>query len=335
MHRPKFRLLQKRSCRGHDMSIARPPHGPIRVAALMICTRDRPEALADCLASCARLERRNGLTIKICLADNNAQPQEEQIRLLGAAYDLDLLYDHEPKRGYASVRNRALRLCLAAGADAGVFIDDDSSATPGLVAEHVAALERYDADAILGTIDGLSRRPKEGRRVFKAGTGNVSIRRWVFDPEGAGLAFDPRLDLLGFEDWEFFNDLIACGGAIYQSTRAISISRPGIDAAPTSVARPYADRRAFAMMEGRNEVATTRIRHGLAKAGLKAARRHLPLIARGAVGVVAARLGSGEAGEAARLKLAKGIAGLEGLWRPGFERPLARLGELVEVDPEP
>ncbi len=316
----------------------RPPLTPIRTAALMICTRDRPDEIADCLTACASLIKPAGLSIVICVADNNAEPQEESIRWSGAGNGLDLHYGHEPRRGYASVRNCALDLARAAGADIAIFIDDDSTPDPGLVAEHVDAMLRYGADAILGRIEGLSQRPQEGRRVFKAGTGNVSMRRWVFDPAGAGIRFDDRLNLLGFEDWEFFGDLIRAGGLIFQSTRPVSISRPGVDAAPTSPDRPYAARRAFAMMEGRNEIAVTRIRHGFSTAAAKALRRHLPLIARGLSGVVAAKFstehGTGVgrlAAETARLRIVRGSAGLAGLWRPGFERPLARRGELVEV----
>ena len=312
----------------------------IRTAALMICTRDRPQEIADCLASCALLIGPPELRVVICVADNNDVRQEEAIRIAGANHGLDLRYGHEPERGYASVRNCALELALGVGADMAVFIDDDSSADPGLIVAHAAAMERYGADAILGRIEGLSQRPKEGRRVWKAGTGNVSMRRWVFDSEhGAGLRFDPRLNLLGFEDWEFFGDLIRHGGVIYQSTAPVSISRPGIEATPASAARPYADRRAFAMMEGRNEIATTRIRHGFGAAFVKAARRQAPLLLRGLTGLAGAAMAGisdpekGRArGEVARLRLVRARGGITGLWRPGFDRPLARRGELREVE---
>ena len=312
------------------MSAPRPPLTPIRTAALMVCTRDRPQEIADCLASCAKLERPDGMRIVVCIADNNAIPQEQAIRTAAAAHGLELSYGYEPQRGYASVRNRALGLALAAGADLAIFIDDDSTAHPRLIAAHAAALHRYQADAILGRIEGLSLRPVEGRRVWKAGTGNVSMRRWVFDPvEGLGLRFDPRLNILGFEDWEFFGDLVGRGGIIFQSTEPVSISRPTLESAPTSAERPFDARRAFAMMEGRNEIAVTRIRHGLAAAAVKTLRRHVPLLLRGLAGAATSR--NSAKIEIARLRIAKARAGLAGLWRPGFERPLARQGTLVET----
>ena len=316
------------------MRADRPPLEQIRTAALMICTRDRPAELADCLASCAHLERREGMRIVICVADNNPAPQERSVRELATSHGLDLIYGHEPTRGYASVRNRALELARAAAADMAVFIDDDSTAHPRLVTAHAAALTRYQADAILGRIEGLSQRPVEGRRVWKAGTGNVAMRRWVYDTTGLDLRFDPRLNLLGFEDWEFFGDLVAAGGIIYQSTEPISISAPTLEATPMSPERSFELRRVFAMMEGRNEIAVTRLRHGLFRASLKALRRHTPLLLRGIGGMalsVGRSKGSQLKQETARLRVAKANAAMTGLWRPGFERPRARRGELLEL----
>jgi hypothetical protein len=321
-------------------------HPPIRTAALMVCTRDRPREIADCLASCADLDSvlEDGRIVRIvvCVADNNDPPCEVEIRDLGSRHGLDLRYGHEPRRGYASVRNRALALALQSGAGLAVFIDDDSTADPGLVVEHVAAAERYGADAILGRIEGLSQHAREGRRVTKAGTGNVSIRRRVFDAEGGlGLRFDPRLDLIGFEDFEFFGDLVRAGGAIYQSIRPVVVSAPTAEAAPTSPDRPLADRLTFARMEGRNEIAVARMRHGAAAAVSRLARRHGPQLVRGATGLIAGpilavrdRDRGRRRHEAARVSLAKVCAGFTGLWRPAYDRPLARRGTLREVTPE-
>lgn len=311
----------------------------IRTVALMVCTRDRPQAIADCLASFAGMAALPDVALVVCIADNNEIPQEEALRLLGAMHGLDLRYAHEPVRGYASVRNRALGLALVAQADLAVFIDDDSTAAPGLVAGHIAAIERYRADAVLGRVDGLSQRSREGHRLLKAATRNVSMRRWVFDDvDGAGLRFDTRLNLLGFEDFEFFGDLVRRGGVIYESMMPVAISQPMPDADPSGSHRPFAARRAFAIMEGRNEIAAARLRHGIGTALVRLARRHGPQLVRGLGGAMSApllglldpargRLRS----EKAAIRLAKVAAGVGGLWRPGYERPLARQGRLVEV----
>ena len=171
------------------------------------------------------------------------------------------------------------------------------------------------------------------------GTGNISMRRSVFDPaHGLGLRFDPQLNLLGFEDFEFFGDLIRAGGTIFQSTRAISISRPTPDALPNSAERPLEARRVFAMMEGRNEIVSTRLRHGMGASLLRLVRRQTPQLVRGLVSAcvwpLLALVRSSKAQrrrEDAAIRLAKVRSGVAGLWRPGYERPLARQGKLREV----
>lgn len=313
---------------------------PIRTVAVMICTRGRPRLLADCLASCATLASPPDARVVVCVADNNDVPAGAGLAADARRLGLELRYAHEPTRGYASVRNRALGLALEAGADIAIFIDDDSTADPQLAVAHAAAMARYDADAILGRIEGLSQRAREGRRVWKAGTGNVAIRRWVFDAvAGAGLRFDPRLNLLGFEDFEFFADLVRIGGVIYQSTAPVTVSASDGEAAPAAPERDFALRHAFAVMEGRNEIAVARLRHGRPAALLRLARRHGPQLGRGIaaaltwpVAALADRREGRRRREAAAIRLAKVRAGIEGLWRPGFERPLARQGRLVEVD---
>ncbi len=312
---------------------------PIRTVAVMICSRGRPLELNDCMASCSRLHTPEGVRIVVCVADNNAEADESRIRAAGSRLGLDLAYAYQPERGYASVRNTALRMAQDEGAELAIFIDDDSTADAGLVSAHVAAAQRYRADAVLGRIEGLSQRAREGRRLKKAGTGNVSIRRWVYDSQsGAGLRFDERLNLLGFEDFEFFADLVRLGGAIYQSTEAISISRPGPDADPRSRDRPFEARRVFAIMEGRNEIAVTRVRHGTPAACLKLVRRAAPQGLRGLLGLGAsAVIGMRDPArgrtrrEDSLIRLAKARAAIGGLWQVGYERPLAREGRLVPV----
>ncbi len=315
----------------------------IETAALLICTRGRPEQLAACLHACKSIQHRlcdgRQLRLVVCVADNNDRPQLDWIRRQAIDAPVRLLTTHEPQRGYAAVRNAALGLAVSANADIAVFIDDDSTPDPRLIIEHVAAMERYQADAVLGRIEGLSQRPREGRRVYKAGTGNVSMRRWVFDPvDGLGLRFDPRLNLLGYEDFEFFGELIRNGGVIYQSTRPVVISAPYDDAAPNSAQRAYQKRYAFAVMEGRNEITVVRMRHGRGAATARLLRRYGPIMVRGAlallatplIGLIAPARRRSHA-EHARIRLAKAGAAVGGLWRPGYDRPMARLGDLREI----
>lgn len=316
-----------------------PPREPIRRIAVLVCTRERMEALSRCLASIAQLEMPAGVELAVCVADNNPTQAEPAIRELGAAYGLALYYGYEPKRGYASVRNRAIALALEAGADLLIFIDDDSTVLPTLACEHIAALERHGADVVVGSFVGLEHRAREGQRMTKAGTGNVALRRWIVDPTtGAGTRFDPRLDLLGFEDHEFFRDATRAGGIMVRSARPLASDERSPGFGSPSAMSPQA-RRAFAIMEGRNEIVAARIRHGMGAAVLRFAFRMMPQLAR-AVAAVAASValglrdpGRGRAQrDMARLHLAKFQAALGGFRGPGYDRPLSKSGRLVELD---
>lgn len=305
---------------------------------MLVCTRERMEQLARCLASIAELRVPAGTGMCVAVADNNPEPREAAIREMGAMHDLELHYGHESRRGYSSVRNRAIELALAAGADLLILVDDDSTVLPDLVDEHIAALERHGADVVVGSFEGLAHRAIEGQRMKKAGTGNVAMRRWLVDAAvGAGLRFDPRLDLLGFEDHEFFRDVVRAGGIVVRSARPLARDErsPGFSSAPPM---PAAARRAFAFMEGRNEIVVARLRHGLATALARLAMRMTPQLARAASAylqsVGASRGDAARADElrqraALHLRRATGAPG--GVLGRGYDRPASKEGRLVEL----
>jgi len=310
---------------------------PIARVAVLVCTRERMEPLERCLASLAALRLPPCVGLSVAVADNNPGPAETQIREIAAAHALDLRYGHEPERGYSSVRNRAIELGLQAGADLLIFIDDDCTVLPGLLIEHIAAIERYAADVIVGSFEGLAHRAREGSRLTKAGTGNVALRRWLVDKEqGAGLRFDPRLNLLGFEDHEFFRDVTAAGGVIVRSARPLARDErsPGF-ALP---AMPAAAKTAFATMEGRNEIVAARIRGGWPAALARLALRMTPQLARaGQIFAHSLVLAASDPARSraerarARLHFVKVRAALGGLTGSGYDRPASKAGRLIEV----
>ena len=319
--------------------------GLTRVAVL-VCTRGRQAELAACLASLGAQEVPAGVRLAVVVADNNEPPDEAAIGSAARKLGLDLHYGHEPQRGYCHVRNRAIELALRSGAELLIFLDDDSEALPGLVTAHLAAIERYDADAIVGTFEGLESRAREGALMKKAGTGNVSLLRWVVDENGgASLRFDPRLNLLGFEDHEFFRDLTRLGGKIVRSVKALARderSPRGAGSATVKFAGEATEQEracAFVIMEGRNEIVAARLRHGVPVALARLALRHTPLLGRGTAAYVQslaflpldpakARI-LRERGKLSFLKVRAAIGGFRG---PGYDRPLSKQGHLVEVD---
>lgn len=308
----------------------------------MVCTRDRPREFDACLTSLARLILPPGVGLTVCVSDNNPSSIREHVELLARRLRLDLRYAHEVERGYASVRNKAIDLVLTTEADAAICIDDDSAARPDLILEHLAAMQRYSADVIVGRIEGISMRSTEGERISKAGTGNVCLRRWIIDPVGgAGLRFDERLNLIGYEDFEFFREVNDLGGVIVRSTRPLTVTLlPPLTVCKARAVDPaqMIGMIAFATMMGRNDVVATRLRHGMTPALLRILTRYSIMLVQGAAAVA---MGSAIAlvdpvrGRArrqhGRMRLARVRGAFRGLFRPGFDRPRAKEGELVEV----
>ena len=126
-----------------------PADAPLKMA-VMIITRDRPEELARCLAALSRAAKPDAVELTWVVIDNASPAQEAGIRRLAAAAGLAITYANEPVRGYASPRNRALGVSIAAGADILMFIDDDVAAEPELLVAHLEGLKSAGADVSMG-----------------------------------------------------------------------------------------------------------------------------------------------------------------------------------------
>lgn len=186
-----------------------------------VCTRERPQMLAQCLKSLAAQET----CIKnfIVVADNNSSPamQAETARLVG-------MYDNAiriavPTQGIATARNAILDMAVCLEAEAVAFIDDDEWAEPSWVRDLWLVTQSYDCDVVYAPVrlhyepvavswtDG--RREKkypplhEGCRTEHASTCNVLIARsiWGNRDGDLGLRFDTDYDLTGGEDSAFFS----------------------------------------------------------------------------------------------------------------------------------
>ena len=308
----------------------------------MVCTRDRPDELEACLSSLAGMILPPGVSLTVCVSDNNPKSIRSEVERQARQLGLDLRYAHETERGYASVRNKAIELALMTSADAAIFIDDDSTAERGLIREHIAAMERYAADVIVGRIEGISVRSTEGERIRKASTANVCMRRWVIDPiAGAGLRFDERLNLLGYEDFEFFREVDELGGIIVSSKRPLTLTLlPSliVTKAPADTDAGLSGMLTFATMMGCNDVVATRLRRGMGAAVWLVLTRYSIMMLQGMLAAVAGLLIAtvnpvrGLARhQRGRFRLARSRGAVRGLFRPGFDRPLAKQGKLIEV----
>ncbi len=191
---------------------------PITYVALMVCTYRRPDAFPKFVDSAAKLDIPAGLTLHLCVADNN--PKSHYDRYIGASLaklPFAHSYGHEPEPGYSNARNKALKLALKTRADLLAFSDDDMELDHDWLTGHLRSHAEFGCDVVGGAIRGRDGKHEHGRRFKhgqvcnKQGAGNVSFRRRLVDAQGLALRFDPGFNKTGREDQAFFSQAHAQG----------------------------------------------------------------------------------------------------------------------------
>ena len=218
---------------------------PATSLGVIICTRDRPEALERCLSA---LMDQTSPAGQIIVVDNSSHRSAEAV----CAGFPDVDYLHEPRPGLSIARNagvQAIKGTLVA------FTDDDVVPSPSWTMEIVRALSSTAVDAVTGLVlparldtpaqcyfqfkmggfgsacvplifdrRFLDETKAMGAQVWRIGAGaNMAFRRSVFDRVGL---FDERLGAGASgcsEDSELWYRLIASGGACLFEPRAFVV----------------------------------------------------------------------------------------------------------------
>lgn len=222
---------------------SRPASAGAQRLSVVVCTRDRGEALARCLAGLAQQRRPPG---EIIIVDNSLAGSARTVCERFTAVS----YVHEPRPGLSHARNTGVQ---ASRGDLIAFTDDDVVVDPGWTAELAAAFARSSADAVTGLVLPLrldtpaqrcfqfdmggfgscfvpvlfdqrffAETASHGAQVWRIGAGaNMAFRREVFDRVGG---FDPRLGAGASgcsEDSELWYRLLASGGSCLYEPRAV------------------------------------------------------------------------------------------------------------------
>lgn len=221
------------------------PAAPAPDMALVICTRNRPEALRRCLQSVARLEP---APAEVIVVDN--APSDDRTQRLLEEFPA-VRYLREPRRGLGQARNCGWRQTTSALV---AFIDDDVQVDADWAGQMARAFDRPDIQAAAGLVlperldTGASlvferhwsfnrgyrdqlydtaffrRHRRVGVPAWIIGAGaNMAFRRTVLQALGG---FDPRLGpgAAGCsEDSEMWFRVLNAGWAIHYSPRAVAI----------------------------------------------------------------------------------------------------------------
>jgi glycosyltransferase involved in cell wall biosynthesis len=203
--------------------------------AVVVCTRDRPLQLDQCLAALAKL-RYQKYTVGVVDNGSDNKRTEEIVRRWGANYSF------EPRPGLSRARNRGAR---ESNADIVAFLDDDSLCEPEWLSSLVLEFADPSVMAVTGmvmltTADGNAscvRQDVDERRVVDCQTpswfemanfggigngGNMAFRRCAFD---IWPGFDDRLGrgalMWGSEEHYAFFSLIDRGYRVVYTPYAV------------------------------------------------------------------------------------------------------------------
>lgn len=212
--------------------------------AVCIPTYRRPEFLADLLRSVAAMGT-EGLDARIVVVDNDAAGSAEPIVQRFATHFPNLVYEIEPSKGLAVVRNRLVNIASRLGVDYIAFVDDDELVESQWLSALVHTAHAFNADAVSGVVlpryengvppwvaaGGFFHWPRyaTGEPVRVDNTGNTLLR--VASLDGLDGPFDRRFDLSGGEDFHLLKRLAERGVRMVWCDEAVVHERIGLSRA--------------------------------------------------------------------------------------------------------
>ncbi|WP_171134830.1 glycosyltransferase family 2 protein [Ruegeria sp. HKCCD7221] len=247
--------------------------------AICIATYLRPEGLRNLVESLNRqVLEAPGIRVTLVIADNAPDaPATEALGDIGELSHWPVIYTIEYERGIVSARNRTLNEAPV-DADYIAFLDDDEEASEDWLAQMLQAMTLPDTVAVQGTVEPRYRQPPpdwiEALNLFRMGpyvqgaalpaaaTNNAMADAAIIRERG--LRFDPRFNITGGEDEEFFSRLRDGGGMI----RAAADALVWDDVPENRMTLRWLGRRWFRMGNTLSRIALIR-RQGIATRALK------------------------------------------------------------------
>ncbi len=164
-----------------------PPEEPVAeglpTVSVIVCTRDRPDDMARCLASLARLKHP---PLEIIVVDN--APATDATRQLVAGYP-EVRYVREDTPGLDHARNRGIR---ESRGEVLAYTDDDVEVDPGWT---LALARTFAGDPSVGLVTGLvepAEQETEAQVLFEdyGGFGRGWTRTYLQSPRGVAMSWE-------------------------------------------------------------------------------------------------------------------------------------------------
>ena len=221
---------------GYGSDTCRRAAAATQLVVVCICTRDRPQGFARCLASVLSQallkDLKDHCQLKVVVVDNSSTASERARILALASQNAPAIYVREPRPGIPFARNAALEAALKLGPEWIAFIDDDAVAPRGWLVRLIEIAETAKADVVQGALISVgaaniedlaaARRPRDSvakvRRASTAATNNVLFRTWIVD-KPAALRFDENMQC-GGSGGEFFMRAAIAGARLVRTSDA-------------------------------------------------------------------------------------------------------------------
>ncbi|WP_170426003.1 glycosyltransferase family 2 protein [Ruegeria arenilitoris] len=204
--------------------------------AICIATYLRPKGLRSLIES-LNDQNLEGVDARVTLVIVDNAPETTARETLGNIQNLTrwhVIYVIENVRGIVSARNRALSE-VPLDADYIAFLDDDETVSELWLKQMLETFSLPDTVAVQGPVEPKYRQDPpnwiealnlfrmgpytQGARLPSAATNNSMVKASVV--RHLGLRFDPRFNITGGEDEEFFTRLRQAGGTIRASSDAL------------------------------------------------------------------------------------------------------------------
>jgi succinoglycan biosynthesis protein ExoM len=192
--------------------------------SICICTFQRTHLLFRLFERIAIQKTEGEFDITVVVVDNHIDGSAREIVSdLSTRYNIQTVYDVEPDRNFALVRNRAVSI---ASGNFIAFIDDDEVPVEDWLYRLRIMATTHDVDGVLGPVkpyfeqtppdwlvrSGLCDRPSHPSGMImnweQTRTGNTLLKKAIFDQRG--VWFDPHY-ATGGEDKDFFKRAEAAG----------------------------------------------------------------------------------------------------------------------------
>lgn len=186
-----------------------------------ICTRQRPEMLLRMLNSCANVTS-NLRKELIFLVIENGTPDTAETIVNSFKDRISINYVNQPEVGLVNARNTAIESFLKTESKWFASVDDDGAISDDWVSGYLNAIAKFpQARAFAGPTPQVElenatkwyqRREMPvmplGREYWNVSTANVLLRRDLLSVDSENMRFDPRYNLSGGEDTQFFRRLL-------------------------------------------------------------------------------------------------------------------------------